>query len=481
MKTGYIDLKDIDGGWSFGFTKSSGRSALSKKPGTYYTGLFSNTRIGYEGLISPAYGEIVVGTGINSLLVNATTASDGNGYAIGTNGEIVQISLPTGIGVTFIAPTSVINDQYKDIWTHVDTSGNDALFFTYQTPTNAYVGYKQVSSVTRNDTFITLTNRNVPHVGVVSAGNKSYITDGNLIRAYDPAVGAVTANVNVGLGWKTVSAADYGEYCAILGTKGNNARVWLWNGTGTSYNFQYEIRDTTASAIVNEGGVLKVFCSGKNGTTKIKTFSNGFSEEADFEVDSTYSDSPAHGMTDIWMNQIAWRTQNGDFWTYGAIKKDLYRTGAHRVGEITTDQSQGFVKNLYGSNLYFCKKIGSVYTLSYLSPLSSPNLNSSIVSDLYKLPHKSTIQYIEVFFANYVVSGNSTAGSSFALSLYKGKETEDQVNASIPLDDNLQNTNIYYYPIRKKVADVDTFYVSVTFNAVIENIRIHYAFEDNAL
>lgn len=481
MKTGYIDLKEIDGGWSFGFSKSSNRSAPSKKGGTYYTGLLSNTRTGYEGLIGSAMGEVLVST-VPSLFVNATLASDGNGYAIAEDGRITQLSLPIGVGSSYTAPSGVTTDGYKDIWTHVDTGGNDALFFTYQTGTNAYVGYKQVNSVTRNDTYITLSNRNVPHVGVVSANNRSYITDGNIVRAYDPAVGASTTTINVGLGWTTVSVADYGEYCAIVGNKGGISRLWLWDGIGTSYKFQYEIRDFTVSAVVNEGGSLKVFCKGRNGTTKIKTFSSGgFSEEADFEVDSSYSDSPAHNMTDVWMNQIAWRTQTGSLWTYGSIKKDSYRTGAHRVGSVTTDQSQGFVKNLYGSNLYTCKKVGSIYTLSYFSPSDSPSLTSSIVSDLTELPHKSTVQFIEVTFANFVVSGNSTAGNSFILSLYKGKETVDQINASIPADNTLQGTNIYYYPIRAKISSIDSYYLSATFTGIIKKIRVHYAFEDNAL
>lgn len=489
MRTGKIEINDINGGWSFGFNKYSNRSAQSNKQGTYYTGLFSTTRAGYEGLMGDAMGEIVVSTAMNSLLVNATNASDGNAYAIGQNGEIVQITLPTGLGSTYAAPASVTTDQYKDIWTHVDTTGTEAMFFTYQTGASAFVGYKQVATVTRNDTYITLTNRNVPHVGVVSTGNKSYITDGNLVRAYDPAVGATTTNVNLGLGWVAVSVADAGSYCAIVGNQssgsavgGAKARLWLWNGTGTSYNYQYDIRDGVVTAVTNEGGVIKVFCTGKNGTTKIKTFSgNNFSEEADFEVDNTYSDSPAHNMVDIWMNQLAWRTQSGYVWTYGSVKKDQFRTGAHRIAQISTDASQGFVKNLYGSNLYLSKKVGSVYTLVYLSPANSSSVTSSFVSDLYQLPHKSTIQYIEVVFAKYVISGGSTSANSFSLSLFKGDDTTDQIAASVPLDNALQGTRLYYFPIRKKVSDVDTFYLSATWTGIIKEIIVHYAYEDNAL
>lgn len=488
MKTGNINLNDINGGWSFGFAKNSTKSAPSAKLGTYYTGLFSNTRSGYEGLMGSAYSETALtGSGINSLLMNATTASDGNAYAIGQNGEIVQIVLPTNISATYTAPAGVLTDQYKDIWTHVDTTGTESLFFTYQTASGAFVGYKQVSSITRNDTFITLTNRNVPHVGCVSNRNRGFITDGSIVRAYDPAGSTLT--IDVGIGWTTVSVADAGSYCAIVGNRsygssqgGNCARLWLWNGSGTGADFQYDIRDVTVTAVTNEGGVIKVFCTGKNGTTKIKTFSGqNFSEEADFEVDTTYSDSPAHGMVDIWMNQLAWRTQSGYVWTYGAIKKDLYRTGAHRVAQITTDSSQGFVKNLYGANLYICKKVGTTYTIVYISPGTSGDTTSTLKTDLYQLPHKSTIQYIEVVFANFTIGGNSTSGNSFSLSLYKGDEIVDQIGASVPTDNALQGTKLYYYPIRKKVSDVDTFYMTITWTGVIKNIIVHYDNESNAL
>lgn len=494
MKTGTIKLKDINGGWSFGFSKSATKSAPSTKPGTYYSGLLSNTRTGYEGLIGSAYNEIpITGGATNPLMINATVASDGKAYAIGNNGDILEIILPATRGVSYSAPAGCLTDNYKDIWSHVESvsgTGKDSTFFTYQTASNAYVGYREVVSGTRNDTFITLTNRNVPHVGCVSANNKSYITDGNLIRAYDPAVGAATTNVNVGQGWVTVSVVDAGNFCAIVGNKttgadngGSNAKLWLWDGTGTSFNYQYDIRDAKVTAVTNEGGVIKVFCSGKNGTTKIKTFSGtNFSEEADFELDSTYSESPSHGMVDIWMNQLTWRNLAGYLWTYGSLKKDLYRSGAHRVAQITTDATYGMVKNLYGSNLYIAKTVGGVNSLVYISPTTSGFATSTLKTDLYQLPHKSTIEYIEVIFAYYRVSGNVTSGSSFSLSLYKGEETVDQIAASVPNDDTLQGTNLYYFPIRKKVSDIDTFYLTATFNGcIIKEINVHYAYEDNAL
>lgn len=493
MKTGTIRLNDINGGWSFGFSKNATKAAPSVKPGTYYTGLFSNTRSGYEGLMGSAYSETVVsGSGINSLLMNATTASDGNAYAIGQNGEIVQITLPANVTATYTAPSGVTIDQYKDIWTHVNDSFVECLLFTYQTATNTYIGFKRVDSPTRNDTYITLANRNVPHAGCVSVNDTSFVTDGKFVKAYNPGLGiGAVAQINVGGAYTTVSVADAGSYCAIVGNKsylssqgGSNARLWLWDGVNLQPNFQYDIRDVTVTAVTNEGGVIKVFCTGKNGTTKIKTFSgSNFSEEADFEVDSTFSDSPAHGMVDTWMNQLTWRTQSGFVWTYGAIKKDLYRTGAHRVSQITTDQSQGFVKNLYGSNLYICKKVGSTFTIVYINPLTSGNQTSSLKSDLYQLPHKSTISYIEVIFANYVITGNSTSGNSFSLNLYKGEETVDQLAgvATVPNDNALQGTKLYYYPIRMKISDIDTFYMTATWTGVIKDIIVHYNFEDNAL
>ena len=491
MKTGTIKLSDINGGWSFGFTKNSTKSAPSKKAATYYTGLFSNSRAGYEGLMGSAYSETALtGSGINSLLMNVTNASDGNAYAIGQNGEIVQIVLPTNVSATYTAPSGVTTDQYKDIWTHIDDTFTESLMFTYQTTTNAYMGIKYVTSGTRNDTYITLSSINVPHVGCVSTTDKSFITDGKYVKCYDPALGRFSiAQINVGNAYTTVSVADTGNYCAIVGNKsygssvgGCNARLWLWDGTNVQPNFQYDIRDVTVTAVTNEGGVIKVFCTGKNGTTKIKTFSGtNFSEEADFEVDNTYSDSPAHGMVDIWMNQLAWRTQSGYMWTYGSIKNKLFKIGGHRIAQVTTDSSQGFVKNLYGANLYTCKKIGGVYTIVYINPSSSGNAISSIKTDLYQLPHKSTIEYIEVIFANYTVTGNSTAGNSFSISLYKGDETIDQIATSVPTDDVLQGTKLYYFPIRKKVSDVDTFYMSATWTGVVKDIFVHYAYEDNAL
>jgi len=492
MRTGKIQLSDINGGWSFGFSKSSTKSAPSAKSGTYYTGLFTNTRTGYEGLMCSAYNEVTISGGTaNPLMINATNASDGKAYAIGDSGDILEIILPTTRGVSYTAPTGCLTDNYKDIWSHVNDTFKDVTMFTYQTTSTAYVGYREVVSGTRNDTFITLSNRNVAHVGCVSVNDISFITDGKYVKAYNPGLGVGSvAQINVGASYVTVSVVDMGNYCAIVGNKvggsgngGNNARLWLWDGVNLQPNFQYDIRDAQVTAVINEGGVIKVFCQGKNGTTKIKTFSGtNFSEEADFEIDSTYTESPAHNMVDIWMNQLVWRSLSGYVWTYGSIKKDLYRTGGHRVSQITTDTTYGMVKNLYGANLYLAKTVGGVNSLVYISPTTSGFASSSIKSDLYQLPHKSTIEYIDVVFAYYRVSGNITAGSSFSLSLYKGEDTVDQIAASVPTDDALQGNNLYYYPIRKKVSDVDTFYLNVTFSGcIIKDIIVHYAYEDNAL
>lgn len=491
MKTGKLTI-DTTGGWASDFTKGSA-SAPQTRNGTYFTGLFNANKPNYLGQIANAFREDTNSVQPDELPINGTTDSFSNGYFILKNGGLAKVDVTASnpsIIANYSAPAFARTDLYKDIWTHVTTGGVEAILYTYDVAGASYLGIASLPAFTRNDTYQTFTNNGRPHVGVVSVSNKSYITDGNLIRVYDPnSASPFAQSLNVGLGWTTVSVEDYGNYVAIVGNRGNSSRMWLWDGSASVPNFQYEIRDTTVTTIINEGGELRVFTYGKNATTKIKTFNgNGFSEEADWEVPTALCPAPAHNMRDIWLNQIVWRTPDGYVWTYGSPRKNEINSGAHRCGLLTTNTvSNGCVKNLYGDKLYFgVQSIFSTNTnkLYFVNPTSYyeiGNNTSNIKSALYSLPHKSTITQMNIYFGSYIPSTINSAASSLTASLYKDYTTTDLWNHAIPLGDTV-GQNIYFYPIKLNVGDVDSFYFKLAFTlAIIRKVEIFYTYDDVAV
>lgn len=489
MKSGKITIKNISGGWSSDFKKSSTISAPQTAPNTYYSGLFNPSLPNYLGQITPGITENASTVTAVSLPINATRASDNYGYFIQSNGLISKGGIEGAFPATFnpidyTQPAGCLDDKWKDIWTHITPSGAEATFFTYQTAGNAYVGYREIVSGTRSNTYFALANTNVPHVGVVSVANQSYITDGRYVRAYDPNSGTpFSGYIDVGAGWKTVSVADYGNYVAIVGNNGNTSRMWLWNGTSQDPNFQYDIRDTTVTAVINEGGVLRVFTYGKNGTTKIKTFNGtSFSEEADWEIPTTLCPSPEHNMLDVWANQIAWITPDGFLWTYGSPKKNELQTGAHRIGKLTTTTtSLGCLKNLSGDNLYI--GIKSTPNQSNIYNVANNNTyraqTSNIKTALYELPHNASITMVRLYFSEFRTFTNG-ASSSCNVSLYHGSNPVDLLNYSVP--NNLVNDYyVQYHPIKRSIQGLDTFYLDIDFSCIIKKIEVEFTYEDNSI
>lgn len=499
-RKGTITIDNFSGGYANDFAKGNA-SAPSNKPGSYYTGFFSPNRPNYLGQVNNAVTNNPGGTMTSSggVPINITASSvAGKAYFISPIGYLSTFTLINSTTTVptitdYTQPASCSNDTYKDIWLHVTSTGLEAILYTYQTGSNAYLGIAPTSNIAglRNDTAYTLTNRNVPHVGVVSAGGKSFITDGSYLKCYDPNSPGSLFSVNIGLGYTLVSVADYGNYCSAVASNGNSSKMVLWKGSNqTAVDYEYDIRDTNVTAVVNEGGDLRVFCYGKNGTTKIKTFSGqGFSEEADWETPTTLCPSPAHNMCDVFLNQIAWKTPDGYLWSYGSPRKNELQSGAHKWGLVqTTNSSNGCVKNVYQNILYIGSNYASLNSLMVLKADESyaPTLASFIKSNLLTVPHKSSIQGFQIYFSNYTVPTASSSGSSCNVNLYSGYDTTtDLLQASavptITTGDS-SSTALMYYSFEVGIPNIDTFYFQVNFQfCTIKKIEIDYQYVDEVI
>lgn len=503
IRRGKIVIDNFGGGWNSDFAKGANNSSPQTKPNAYYQGLFNINKSNYLGHVDEPFGNNPNKRSVDALPINAARTSNNYAHFICTNGTLPEMDVTATWAPShsnWSAPASCATDEYKDIWTHIapstaSTPYGECVLFTYQTTGPvAYLGYKYPGTATgRSDTYQSFQNTNVPHVGCLSTLNRSYITDGQYVRYFDPLAAtpfpAVGNCLNVGIGWTTVSLCDYGNYVAIVGKNGTNARMWLWDGTGTAANFQYDLRDSDVTAIVNDSGELRVFTKGKNGTTKIKTFSgSGFTEEADWEVQTSICDAPKHGMVDIWLNQIVWRTPNGYVWTYGSPRRKELTAGAHRVGILQTDTTtNGCVKNLYQDRLFVGITNGGtayIYEVLGSNPYSTSTGNLNLRTSLYELPHNSTIKCIHMFFSKFDYVNPSTA-SGVTVKLYSGYETTDLLNSYvIPNGPSSAPYKFIYHPITKSIPNLDSFYLDITKQAAngvsftLRKIIVEYAYED---
>lgn len=493
MRTDKITINTLAGGWQSDFAKGSFSSPTTKQ-GQYYLGFANFNKPSYLGQISSAFGQNPTTMSSVTLPINGTIASNNLAHVILANGLIKTFDVTStfsNTSIDYTAPTGCITGNNKDIWKHVDTSGNEIVMFTWQDGGVARLGYAKVGAIgtIRTDNYFAFSNYSAPHVGCVSVGNQSFITDGQYLQRYDPNSASPTAlRVNMGTGWTIVSVVDAGNYVACVGNNGVTSRLWLCNGTDVLPTFQYDIRDTTATAIINEGGVLKVFTYGKNGTTKIKIFDgNGFSEEADWEIPTSLCASPSHNMVDIWLNQIVWRSQDGYIWSYGSSRKNEVLSGAHKIGYCTTDtNTQGMVKNLYQNQLYVgITNASNSYVYNVKADESyGAILSSNIRTALYETPRNATIQKITVYFSNFVQSSPSYAGSSFSMKLYKDYDTSTDLLTGLGTVPQTVNggENLYYYHIKASISNLSTFFLDMTFSScTIRKIVVTYVYEENDL
>lgn len=528
MKTGKLNINWM-GGMGNGLS-----SNISNGDGTYSIGFFNPWASGgtkaWPGTLSQP---IASSTGYqyqtSNMVVNITKAKITGGYRAITQDGRIEAFTNLGSFSTFAAPAGCNNDSDKDIWTHLDYNAGtpvEAVLFTYVAGGTAYLGIRQTVAGVFNNTFYTFANAFSPHVGCVSVGNKSYITDGNFVRAYDPNTGTFNS-INIGVGYTAKSVSDYGSYVAIVGDDGKQARMWLWDGSASNANFQYELRDETATAVINHGGVLRIFTKGKNNTVKIKSFEGGsFLGFPDIEIDGSIyiqfnifnrmTNAPAHRQVCIYQNMVTWVTDTGYIWTFGSQKSDEFPTGVHTVGYISDNSSNindinatssgNCLKVLSGVDLWVSFK--ATNTNSYIGVanagsfgFSALNPNWGITTKSYELPHRAAIKCIHVYFFNsFYYTATTNINTGFSLYLYRklsgaspGQLLDEELlgttsnGIQVPIATGINNQPLLYYPYKKSLPEMDLFYLkievtnpslSVGFQPKVRKIVVEYNYEE---
>lgn len=515
MKKGKINI-DWSGGIATVFNWSQNFPQDISKQGTFASGAFNYLGVGAAFSSSISFSKMGTITPVtqedasfnlpaSAEAINFTSSSATSNRTINTiltSGQIVEfIGYYAGqnfppTNVTRAAPAS-FSTAY-DIWTHVEYNAGaprEVAFFTYETFSTAYLGWKILDSNTRNDTFQILGGAGFltfPKVGCVSVGNKTYITNRNYIATYNPDTGSFNAqSINLGFGYIAKSVVDYGAYVAIVGDNGNQARLWLWDGVSASFNFQYELRDTRAVSVTNLNGILKIFTSG-NGNfarTKIKSFSGSDNFGVSDWESPTILAPNRHSAVCNWRGMMMWKTSLGAIFIYGSPIPNEYPNAVFQIGQLSNAiqyaNSSG-IKNVDGDDVLMGHLTGaSTYqVVRYNNGVSSGII--SFASMVYTLPHRSTITKMHIYFSNFnQINANEIPGIQFKLftnrtSNAKFVKTIPGYGATFPAE----NDQLKYYCIQQSVPDANCFRISVDQTAPnnlgvsISRIEVDYEYVD---
>jgi hypothetical protein len=486
MKTSKLTIQDLTGGWSKEIGVQTTVSRNTSPNGYTSGGNVHFSKPGYLGDISssPNVENVIIDSAAyNGKLYTGTSTLNGDAWFMTTLGTTYK---RTALGnFVFIDDIGAVTRPTMGMWTHISSVGDEVIVESYVQNGGGWLidFINPISNVRTN--LITYTGLlteeyDYPRKGIVGAANKSYFTNGKYISTYDPVTNTFSRTaLLLGNGWISTSICEYGNFVAIVAYRGNGqSKLFIWDGSSTNANYSYNIPDSYVSAIKNDGGALYVFCSGKNNTTKIRTFTgNDFSQEPLYENEISYIGlPPQHDGVDFYSNQLFWTNAKGTIFSYGTPNKNKYSSGFHSVGQLNVPDGQGggLCKNLQKDILfmggdYASNGLTNVFTTTLTN--ASSQYQGTLTSKLYELPEKSTINKIKIYFSdwgkNYCI---------FDIELFKDYTLLDLLETQ---DINISNNIGFYHEINCSIPDVNSFYFKLRMgNCSIRKIEIFYSFTD---
>ena len=445
---------------------------------------------------------------VTALPLNGVVDKTGQRFVVLRNAKVVRYSTgdasdasttPTLDG-THSGHTSIATSDNQDILI-IEVAGTEYILSSWEDATDGdimLVG-TDLSTSKDSDWFTTMGDVSALTVGVphrMLAGmvdNDVYVTNGQYISTITitgaPTVdGNVTASLqalNLGNGWVATSLARYQNFVAITAVKKGSlsnttrgeSRMYLWDGFNPDPNYIYDIGDNFVSAILNDGGVLKVFTQGINNTTKIKQFTGqGFSTL--FES-AQIGSAPRHGSVDVYENKPTFGNNGSERIMVLDGSAFHYRILATNSGNSdATITDIGMVKNLSSNLLYIGFTEGSNFGVAKIN-FSGYQPAAQFRSAVYSLPYKSTIKKVTIYFSQF---GTNAA---ITFSLFKDYNAVSIGGGADLINQSLTNSSlgaVTAYSFNKVIPDVSAFYFVIDWThsnttdtaAIIRKVEILY-------
>lgn len=501
-----ITIENLTGGWAYDLSGSNSAAVKGSEDQYSKSSQIALFRPGQEGNIAPGLVFSTVSDAqsrVNGLALAGDVDSSGNAFCLlqgsGTCGIVWFDVTNPAIGSNFhgIAGTATVSATNGDILNYYQQTGTTTIaveeyvYFSYENGTVGDVGRRTKSSTSFNDNYLTgLATQNngnglflgVPHPLIFGKNEVLYIGNGRYLASHDPTTTSVDYKAfDLKPGFIIADTDLYQNYIAILGYRGNTntagttkgeCKLFLWDGFSPTWNFEYPLRDFKASALLNDGDNLYAFTSGRNNTTKKWKF-NGSGFDDPIVESAQIGNPPSRGGIDLYYNNIVWGESGG--------RVLAYNQGLHYISAL---QSVGMVKTFYQNTLFVGNNNGGTYTIQYSTPSAGYALSANLRSRLIELPTNSTITCVKVYFSQF------GTGASVTVSGFKDYNTTAVGGASDFLNKTISFANeeeITYYPIKKTVKNVNSFYLFLTFNhastsdtaAIIRKIEVEVQVDTN--
>lgn len=465
-------------------------------------------RLGLEGHITPAQtfnSSGVSNAGITSLprsvAVDITAATPNILYILGGLAGTAPKTVVTQSPDTYVSSAAISAHGGHNFTTLPSTGfwGEDIIlykvastfycFYSWNDSVDGDVGRMTVAGGSADDDFMSTTPASagaltaaVPHRMAEGADGKLYITNGRYVSQFDGATGANgTLNLtayDLGVGWIATDIRSVGNYLAVASVKAgasfiaysysSECRVTLWNMTEPGLGLVYYIDDNYVSALYPTSAGLYAFTQGKTNTAKVWKFNGqGFTKVWENGI---YNSAPDPRSIETYKGLLVWAIANS-----GVIfALDLETDGVHMPfyphDGTNISASSGLLKNTDQSYLLLGGNFNGTYktvslTLASTGYVTSSVVNADLRTRVFRIPYKSIINKITVFFSqmesgssatfslfrNYVNSSVGTAGTDLLAGATPSQTVSYASNGSLTeyeIPCSIHSTSAFYMNIR---------------------------------
>jgi hypothetical protein len=457
------------------------------------------------------------GNYIDDLPLNIEVASTGKPFAVLKNGKLVRIASALNTTEASFAPTlgapnhsghtinaSNNNDFDVLVVKGADASSTEYVLWSWYDGTDGDISLiaPASSSVDNDDWFSTLTSsavltKGVPLKMIQGPDGNIYITNGQYIASAvmtsGQAVTAATGNtaaLNFGAGYVATTitnqqnfivAGGYKATTYISGVARSSCRVWFWDGYSPEPNSIYDIPDNYLSALFNDNGTLYAITYGKGSTTKLWVFTGGGFEHVFETQAAAIVGKPLDGAIESFQKSLLVAADTKKIF-------QIYNNSFHHRATVydgtNTATDIGAIKNVGGTTLFVGATISGPAYKIYSMGYSNSFTNAVWRSRLYRLPYRSTVKKITVYFSQFAASSSLTVKlfDNYTANTGTARYTKQITTTAHPKVATYLDAQLF--PNEK---NLNAFYLELTFDhsavtdtaAIVRSIEVEYEVLDH--
>lgn len=436
---------------------------------------------------------------VNALPLNGGVASNSEAFVVLANSRLIRFGIgDDAIDGSFVIGTDVLTDNDNDMHIFQASDGSEWVAWTWEHNVDNTADVARIKSngtAQDDDFFSTLTGsakltKGVPHKMWTGPDRIVYVCNGRYLASHDPAGSSGnTQAFDLGAGWIAVAGASYQNYNAIIARKGvtalagfaaSESLLMLWNGFSPTPDYVSVISDFEATGIKVHEGRLYIFSQGKNNITRIKTLLGN--EVVTIFESGGIGNSPKHTAIDGYKGLVVWLQDSANFNMSALLPLGNGRYGHHEIMyphlSTATISAVGMCKQLSGNFLYVGNTVAGVNNIVKINH-NSYYPNAAFKTRLIKLPYRSNIKEVRVYFSQF------GTGASITCSLFEGYNAMSVGGANDLLNRQLTRSGlgaIQEFIIPIFIPNISSFYMNFRFDhssqtdtaVIIQRVEVVY-------